>query len=220
MKGKVRLSNIELLRFFAMFLVLVVHVNFFSLKMPQPSEMVADPINGAARFFFEALSIVCVDVFVLISGWFGIRPSVKGICNLAFQCLFFLVGIYAVTVCLGLSRLSLRGIAELGLFTGKLWFVKAYLLLYILSPVLNAFVATASRRMYRWVLWGFFGFQSVYGFLTPGAAFFMGGYSTISFVGLYLLARYVKVYQPKWAFYPPPFTFINLYRDGIRHYDY
>ena len=88
MKHKTRDSNIELLRMLAMFLVLLVHADFFSLGTPTLQDIQTSTLDSTLRIFFEALSIVCVNVFVLISGWFGIRPSLKGVSNFIFQCLF------------------------------------------------------------------------------------------------------------------------------------
>ena len=88
MIGKERLSNFELLRMIAMFLVLLVHADFFSLGEPTAEECVTNPVDVIPRLLFWSLSIACVDIFVLISGWFGIKPRVKGICNFLFQCFF------------------------------------------------------------------------------------------------------------------------------------
>ena len=77
-------------------------------------------------------------------------------------------------------------------------FIKAYLLLYFLSPVLNAFVKTASQKTFKLVLISFFTFTCTYGWI--GAASFMdNGYTTLFFIGLYLLARYIRLYTPKWS---------------------
>ncbi len=201
---KNRDSNIELLRLVAMFLVLVVHADFFSLGAPTQAETLAAPASAFSRFFFEAVSIICVDVFVLISGWFGIRPSAKSFCNFIFQCFFFSVGIYVVMLALGLTSLSIRGLAGCFFLLKWNWFVKAYIGLYILSPVLNAFIDHAEERTFRIVLLGFFLFQSIYAWISNGAVFFEHGYSTMSFIGLYLLARYVKIYLMKRLIFTPP----------------
>lgn len=200
---KERDSNIELLRLLAMFLVLVVHADFFSLGIPTQAEVVSSPINAFTRFFFESLSIVCVNVFVLISGWFGIHPSKKGFCNFAFQCLFFLFGIYVVLVLCRVTPLSAKGLAGCLVLLPWNWFIKAYVGLYILAPVLNAYVKSADRATQKLVLICFFLFQSIYSWLNGAAVFFENGYSTLSFVGLYLLARYINVFKPRWAFTPP-----------------
>lgn len=195
MKQKTRDSNIELLRMLAMFLVLLVHADFFSLGTPTLQDIQTNTLDSALRIFFEALSIVCVNVFVLISGWFGIRPSLKGVSNFIFQCLFFLIGLYVVTLIIGTSTLSLKGIAGCFAATELNWFIKAYLLLYILSPVLNAFVESANRKVFRNVLIAYFAFVCTYGWI-GAAKFMMGGYTTLFFIGLYLLARYMRIYQP------------------------
>lgn len=193
-----------------MFMVLTVHTDFYALRVPTTAFVAAHPMNAATRFFFEALSIGCVDVFILISGWFGIRASVKGFCNLIFQCLFFGIGIYGVMCAFRLVPFGLEGVAECFLLTPALGFVKAYMCLYLLSPVLNAFVATAGRKIFRNLLFSYFIFQTLYGWMSAGAGFFEAGHATISFIGIYLLARYIKVYRPKCFSHSPAFH-LSLY---------
>lgn len=193
-----RNSNIELLRVIAMFLVLVVHADFFSLGAPNAEDLNSNAADSVLRVFFEALSIACVDIFIAISGYFGIHAKFKGLTKFLFQCAFFLIGIYAVTLLLGVSTVSFAGFRGCILATKLNWFVKAYLLLYILSPVLNAFVERADRKLFRNVLIGFYSFQFLYGWIFSSAVTYInGGYSIISFIGLYLLMRYVAVYRPK-----------------------
>lgn len=208
---KERESNIELLRLLAMFLVLVVHADFFSLEAPTLNDTLSTPTNALFRFFFESLSIVCVNVFVLISGWFGIKPSIKSFCNFVFQCLFFLIGIYIVLLACGLTSPSINGLAGCFCMLKENWFIKAYIGLYILSPVLNAFIKNADKKTYENVLIAFFVFQTVYSWFTGAAVFFENGYSTMSFIGLYLLAQYLKLYQLKKIVLPPPFWYLLGY---------
>ena len=166
-------------------------------------------LDSSLRIFFEALSIICVNVFVLISGWFGIRPSLKGAGSFIFQCLFFLIGLYIITLLIGTSSFSLNGIAGCFAATNLNWFIKAYLLLYIISPVLNAFVEHAPKTTFKNVLIAFFAFTCTYGWI--GAAKFMqGGYTPLFFIGLYLLARYIRIYQPWFSRFKSS-TYISLY---------
>lgn len=191
-----RQSNFELLRILAMFLVLVVHADFFSLDGPTLQDFQDNPLSSFTRTFFEAVSIVCVNVFILISGWFGIKPTMKGFCNFIFQCAFFLFSIYLTLLILGQTTLTLKGIAGCFCLTPLNWFIKAYSALYILSPVLNAFVEKASKKQLKYMLIAFFVFQTIWGW--SGAAKFVAqGYSTFSFIGLYLLARYIRLFGNK-----------------------
>ena len=96
MTAKSRLSNIELLRIFSMFGVLIVHADFGALGNPTHTELFFTPVFTIMRTFIEAFAIVAVNVFVLISGWFGI--------NYCFNVHSFslVYGVYAVYVEFGI----------------------------------------------------------------------------------------------------------------------
>lgn len=191
-----RESNFELLRIFAMFLVLGVHADFFSNGAPSAEDFVNNPTNAWVRTFFQSATIVCVNVFVLISGWFGIKPKLKGLLNFFFQCIFFYLSIYIFELIyrdIPFSIIDLRRCFFFAPDSG--WFVVAYTGLYLLSPILNSFVKNNSKTTFRKVLIAFLLFQT-YGWLGGGIGFLAGGYSTFSFIGLYLMARYLNIYNP------------------------
>ena len=206
-----RHSNIELLRIISMFLVLIVHADFWSLGRPTSLDMQITPLASYTRFFIESLAIVCVNIFVLISGWFGINPSVKSFSKFAFQCLFFLTGHFVVRLVIGESYLNLKGIVRHFCLLSDYWFIKSYVGLYILAPILNAFVKVANKIQMKSLLIVFFLYQTIYGWF--GAAdFFANGYSTMSFMGLYMLGRYLNVYGKIQTSRPiPPFVWICIY---------
>lgn len=200
-----RQSNFEALRMLAMFLVLVVHAMYGSLGSPGVEEIAAAPADTGLRMLLRSLAVVCVDVFVLISGWFGIRPKWKSAANFLFQIFFFMAGIYITALIFGFDTFSIRKIGTICLAERwSYWFIKAYLVLYIISPALNAFVEKASRKELGLTLVFFYLFQTLYGFATPGGLrFFAAGYSPVSFIGLYLLAGYVRRYRPRWSAFSP-----------------
>ena len=189
-----RSSNIELLRILAMFLVLVQHANFLGIGTPYTVECLAAPGNTFVRFLVQTLSFVAVDVFVLISGWFGIKPTLKKLFSLLFQVLFFTISILLIFgLVKGFGAIHLKSVFKAFMITKCYWFVKSYICLFILSPVLNAFVEKASKRTFEIVLICFFAFQTIYGW-TDSAPEFNYGASVVAFCGLYLLARYLRLY--------------------------
>ena len=192
-----RVGGVELLRIVAMLLVMVVHANFFSIGEPLWSDIEISPLNAITRIFIQSVSIVCVNVFVMITGWFGIRPKMNRLTGLLFQILFFFSLIYLILIVLGYESLTLKGVAKVLMLLPHSWFVKAYILLFLISPILNAFCDRAGKKEFLMVLIPFFAFQTLYGWLVPGVDFFSAGYSTISFIGLYLLMQYVKRYGGK-----------------------
>ena len=57
MKKKVRYSNMELLRIVAMFLVLLVHADFFSLGAPEVTDCMNDTFNSALKVYLSIINI-------------------------------------------------------------------------------------------------------------------------------------------------------------------
>lgn len=188
---KPRESNMELLRIVAMFLVLAVHSNYAAIGVLTHSDLTENVLNGTFRLFYEALSIVCVDVFVLISGWFGIRPSVRGMVKFIFQCCFFYALLAVIPIAAG--TMTIRELGGVIMAGHTYWFVCSYIGLYLLSPFLNAFFEHATSKQAWCVTACFWGFLLYFGWLL-GERQFYNGYSTLSFVGLYLLARCVRLY--------------------------
>ena len=75
-----RKSNYELLRLISMFFVLVLHANYLSIDAPIYMEVSAPEF--AIRHFIESFTFIAVDVFILISGYFSIRPSISFVMSL------------------------------------------------------------------------------------------------------------------------------------------
>lgn len=208
MAAKERQSNLELLRLIAMLGVLTVHTDFGVLGFPNHPELISDTSYCILRTIIEMFAVVSVNVFVLISGWFGISFKYKGLANLLFQCAYFLFGIYLALIAFGYETLSLGGIYTCLMFTENVWFVKAYIGMYIFAPIMNAFVQTVNRKRFRAFLICFFIFQCLYGWFSNGASYIMAGYSAFSFMGLYLFGRYINIYRPKFSLYTAKCDFL------------
>lgn len=202
-QANTRLSNMELFRIIATFLVLLVHADFFSLGSPNKEMLINSPSFSYGQLYIQGLSIICVNLFVLLSGWFGIKQSFQGFTKFIFQCLFFLIGIYLIMTLLGLTDLSpkgiLKGIAGCFVLLNWNWFIKAYICLYIIAPMINVYIENAGKEKVLTFLISFFAFQTIYSWVSNSAVFFEAGYSTMSFIGLYSLARYVRLYSPKFS---------------------
>lgn len=188
-----RQSNIELLRIVSIFFVLIGHAFGVVLGMPDANDIEVSPSTSFLRILLGAAALGGVNIFVLISGWFGIHSNKRGVAKLIYQVAFLLWGIYAVALLLDKTDLSLPGLkVSLGIYDGY-WFVMAYLGMYLLSPVLNAFAESASKRQFKILLIGFYIFQCYYCWIM-GMVNYFNGYSITFFCGLYLTARYVRLY--------------------------
>lgn len=189
----------ELLRILAMLMILVLHINIGATGRPSVEECTVAPFGTWMRYFFQCLAEPAVDIFVLISGWFGIRFRFSRLAGLFFQCIFFGLLIWLTAIIFGFGEpMAIKNLASLGLFTMNIWFVKSYIILYILSPLLNAFIDRAGKEQLAFATLLFMGFAVVYGW-TDAAPEFVRGNSALSFVGLYLTARYLRLYMTAWT---------------------
>ncbi|MBQ2199582.1 MAG: acyltransferase family protein, partial [Bacteroidaceae bacterium] len=189
-----RQSNMELLRLVAMMMILVMHMDYGAFGLPTAEGVEQAPMTTFGRIFVEHLCLVAVNVYVLISGWFGIRPKMKSFVRLMLQVAMYSIIITGAFLLLGKTTFKIGYVTDMLIIGKQYWFVVSYLLLYLVSPILNTFVEHSSKREFQWMLLVFFGFQFVYSWIF-GLEEFAGGYSALSFMGLYLLARYVKIYE-------------------------
>lgn len=98
-------------------------------------------------FFRESLCICAVDVFLIISGYFGIKWKFKSFWNLAFQLFFYAFGVYLVAVKMGVIEFNTHDFLINAKALYASWgFVTGYLLLYFCSPFLNAFSEASNSR--------------------------------------------------------------------------
>lgn len=192
---KTRNSNIELLRIIAMVMILGLHINYLAIGIPSQQDIISTPLPSFLRFFSENLCIVGVNIFVLISGWFGINYKPKGIVQFLFQSLFFSLIIFIIFVITGkidINRINIM--SSFLLYKNAYWFVWAYLVLYIMAPILNAFIEKSDKQTFKRILILFFVIQTIASIFTS-VGFYKAGYDPLSFIGLYLLARYFKLYR-------------------------
>lgn len=189
MEKKNRLSNFELLRIIAMGMIVLLHCNFWMIGGVGQDDIASNPAGAFWRIFAQQICIVGANVFVMISGWFGINAKVKGGANFLYQVIYHSLVVLLVGWLIGLDITKSQIIQSLSLGSWN-WFVPCYLGLFILSPVLNIFMDNTTQKSQARVLIVFFVFEALYGWLLK-PDYFSGGYSIISFVGLYLLARYL-----------------------------
>lgn len=149
LKAGDRKSNFEALRLLSMLMVLNLH-SFWGYYSDRG-------FCQALDFLRESTSICAVNVFILISGYFGIRWRMKGLYNLLFQVAFYSFAVYLFCVFTGIYDFD-RGefLQCFKAFYDSWGFITWYIILYFLSPVLNAFAEKTDSRhllIYIVVFW-------------------------------------------------------------------
>lgn len=180
------MSNMELLRIVAIIFIMFGHSH---LRIHQTSTLF--------DVFFNSIATTGVGVFIAISGWFGIRFKKQGLGKYIFQVLFILWVVYGTFIAFHLTRFDLAGVKISLSFYKGYWFIMGYLGLYLISPILNAFIDYSSKRQFQWVLLSNYLFQGYYSWLSAWYDYY-GGYSIFLFGGIYLSTAYLRKYPIKW----------------------
>lgn len=196
---KDRDSNIELLRIIATLLILIVHCNgWFLSQWGGVNGWYSDGYAiGVTRVLIQSIGALGVDLFILISGFYGIRPKLKSVVNL-FTCIFFFyVGCY-LWACyyLGSIEFSIGGLMENVLsFSYQNWFINCYLMLMLVSPVLNTFVENTNRKYTLIYTLVFMLFTYYFGHIRQNGYFgYNNGYSFVMMITVYMVGRCLNKY--------------------------
>ena len=197
---KQRQSNIELLRLVAMFLIVFTHTNFFSLGRPKIAAYNAEPVWITIRFGLQSLTYIGVNLFILISGYFAIKPRFRSVCAFLFQILFFSLSVIGILFIIGeftgqtLVKWSYLGDAFMVLSRYN-WFIPAYLLLMLFAPMINDFCEKASRLQLGMFIVLLLAASSYLGWGLHYSKEFNDGYSFVSMILLYITGRYLRLHH-------------------------
>ena len=185
--GKIiRQSNFELLRLVSMLFIVYYHlVGWFVYGY--------ECWEHKALFLPLHIGVIC---FVLISGYFGIKPSFKG--------LFRFVGMFFV-LCLPeiiyncIEATSFKGLFHSCLFISHThyWFVRTYLALYLLSPLINAFNEKVTNKQ-KWLMFGVLCLISMYMGNIWRYPIYEDGKNVINFLCIYQFGHMLAGTQSRW----------------------
>lgn len=183
----VRKTNIEAVRIVAMTMILIHH---FLIHAITP--------DGLPYPLFEALNplfMAGVNLFVMISGYFGIRLSLKSVLNLAVTVIAFnLINFLVVGLAFGEWKpiSGVLGMILLPLSRSGYWFVANYFMLMILSPVINAGLKLLARAdALRQGVWLMIAVMFVACWLGENHAAH-NGYGILQFVFMYSFGYYLS----------------------------
>lgn len=194
------MANMELLRILAMLMVVMLHYLSKGKVLPQIEGQLT--VNGWAAWILETLSIAAVDVYVLISGFFLVEAGFKCRRLLQLLCQVLFYSILVPAVLMGAGILSVSDISVYTLLQYILpaemehyWFVTAYVLMYLFSPVLNTAVKSMKKNQLKLTIILLLLFLSVNKSILPvHLEMDKLGYDGVWFICVYLVAAYMRLY--------------------------
>lgn len=188
-----RNSSFEMLRIICMLMIIGGHV-----IMKHHTEFDLHSTDYSISLFFRGAFAVAVNAFVLISGYFGIKFKWQRLIRLDIQTLFYSIALLIVSVSLGWHAINPQKdfLLLFPVLSKQYWFITCYVILYIISPLLNRWGASLNKKEYRSLL--IVGCTIIYVWPTlsylVNAPQFIGdaGYGIINFMYLYMLGYYLR----------------------------
>ncbi len=152
MQTKQRDMNFELLRIISMLFIIALHYISHS-GLEQRLESYS--FNWVFIDFVKEISIIAVNLYVLITGYYMIKSNitVKKVVYIWTLTVFYSILLLIFSIILG-RKLGIVAVikAFLPFSSGIYWFVTAYIALYILLPFINKFLLSLSKKQYQLLL--------------------------------------------------------------------
>ena len=182
-----RESCFELLRLISMFCIVLYHfLRWFVQDNPTHSEL-------KALWLPLHVGVIC---FVLISGYFRIKPSSRGFINL-----IAMVLVYSLPwMIVGLRNANTWfDVAHSFMFVSRTdyWFVRTYIGLYLIAPLVNSYLDHSTLKG-RWYMLLVTGLVSVYLGNFSKYPLYNDGKNLVNFMFLYQIGQMLSCYSDQW----------------------
>jgi hypothetical protein len=179
--GKTRESNFELLRIFSMLYIVTYHFIVYAIKPGSPElDYLMDPITNILH-----IGVIC---FVLISGYWGIKFSLRSFTKLFLQCSFYSILIYLVFSIINPEQYNTKDLI-FSVLPFQWWYIQIYLCFYLLTPLINIPLknSSAQKKLLYIAILGIISF--VFGQFVPSLS---DGKNCINFIFIYYIGDYIR----------------------------
>lgn len=213
--NKLRDSNIELFRLVLMALIVVQHFFSHGLNVAGSLLGTASPILSETQTYFAfgilSFMLVAVNAFILISGYYSIKLTAGRIFKLYAFCAFFSLLSYLLQVYLlhteVISTEKLFSRTFLVFSRTNIWFIRDYVYLMLLSPILNKVEGNKSLILAIISLL----LINVWAGFVMGVKEVINGYNLPNFLLLYIIGRYLRNSKNVSWMNLPKLTYLGIY---------
>lgn len=135
-----------------------------------------------------------VNLFVMITGWYGVKSIWKGVVRLIVDCIVFGAVSYLLLLLLSCHPLNIKELIVSMMFITN-WFVVSYIMLLLVVPIIEKSLQNASAKELGYWLLLLTIFNLVFGYWLGKVN--DNGYNVVQFIWLYYLARFLRITQGK-----------------------
>ena len=211
-----RQCNLDLLRIFAMFFIVLLH----SVDHSGVLEAVTDQGKLSCSlyvYFIYALTQICVNCYILLSGYFLVtsRFKLSKLVTLWLETVVYSLLFKLVFMLSGAEPISITSLVScfVPITTGRYWFITIYFGMYLLSPFLNAAIRALGCKKHALLNAVLFVLMSAWSSLHPSIAGMNsgGGWGLAWFVVLYLLGAWLRLYyRPNYKILPKLLSWLSI----------
>ena len=206
---KVRESNFELMRIISMFFIVLFHTLSYSGYLGRATGGMYLLVT-----FIKSITLVHVNSFILLCGYFQCKQKLKlgKVISLINATWFYKAGILLLFLACGWLITNPPTTTEilrtiLPLDYGLYWFIGNYIVLYLISPILNIVINNTTKQQLRNVIIILLVIVSGLSLVTVDS-FYNNNYgrSLSTFILLYFVGAYLRNYPIDQSYFMKPFT--------------
>lgn len=179
--------SLDLLRIIAMILIVSGHIA--GGLIPK-----LDYISSISRSFWSSIPFFIafhINIFILITGYFGIKSVRHSVTKNLFLILSGLLIIFIFSLFDSSYNFDIKSLA-FPLSNNPWWFMRIYIMLCLISPILNTVINSVNGREYLKIMILTMLIDVYFGYYQRMESVHWGGYNLIHFVNLYLLGAWLR----------------------------
>ncbi len=189
--------GIDLLRMLFMFFVISTHALGAGGVL---HSLTPYTLGYELAWIMELIGISCVNVYAMISGYFGYGSKTKysSVVSLWLMVVYYTVLITAIFAIINPGTVGIRDFidAVLPISAGHYWYFSAYVFLFLFTPLINSAIERLSQGELKLILISFFVFFCVLQCITgQEPSLSSGGYSCIWLMVMYIFGGYLAKYE-------------------------
>ncbi len=191
---KARQSNLELLRIFSMLLIVLHHYSYGNFTFS--NDITTNKVIIQILLIGGKIGVNC---FVLITGYFMINSKfkLKKLVSLIVQVFTYSIVFLFVGIALNME-LDIKSVVKsiLPIIHSQYWFITTYVVIYIFSDYINAFINQCSKKRLEKLMILLFVVQVIIPTFTGGK---LGFSDVLWFITLYIIGAYIQKYPNNYT---------------------